>query len=113
MSDLVASLRKSLRKAMLERDGGAVSALRSTLAAIENAGAVETAGRGLAIEEAPVGVGVNDVARRHLDLRQIEQIVAGEAADYESAASHYEELGMADEASALRAKARILRDHLA
>src|SRR5690606_27415747 len=91
MTDLVARLRSSLRTAMLERDVEAVSSLRSTLAAIENAGAVETDNRGVAIEKAPVGAGVTDVARRVLEPAEVEAIVAAEAAEYESAASHYEE----------------------
>lgn len=112
MTDLIARLRSSLRTAMVARDMDAVSSLRSTLAAIENAGAVETDSRGVAIEEAPVGAGVTDVPRRVLKPAEVVAIVTVEAAEYESAASRYEDLGRSDEAAALLAKARILRDHL-
>jgi hypothetical protein len=53
-------MRQALPEAMSARDKAAVSALRSALAALDNAEAVPvdgSAARGLAIEQSPVGVG--------------------------------------------------------
>ena len=104
-------MRAALSAAMKQRDKAAVSVLRSALAAVDNAEAVDRprdADRGLAIEQAAVGVGVNEVARRSLTAAQIEQIVRGELADRESAAQEYERAGRADRAVELRAGAEVL-----
>jgi uncharacterized protein YqeY len=64
------SLRTRLRAALLEarraRDAETVSTLRTALAALENAEAVPTAARAGAIEQAPVGAGAAEAARRVL-----------------------------------------------
>jgi uncharacterized protein len=63
-------LRTRLRAALLEarraRDAETVSTLRTALAALENAEAVPTAARAGAMEQAPVGVGAAEAARRVL-----------------------------------------------
>jgi uncharacterized protein len=63
-------LRTRLRAALLEarraRDAETVSTLRTALAALENAEAVPTAARAGAIEQAPVGAGAAEAARRVL-----------------------------------------------
>ena len=109
-------LRAALPAAMKARDRIAVSALRSTLSAIDNAEAVEHpagAGRGLAIEQSAVGVGAMEVARRDLSEDDVERIVRAEIAERESAADGYEASGRAEHAGRLRAEAAILTGLLA
>lgn len=108
-------LREALSAAMKERDRVAVTALRSTLGAIDNAEAVDTtasAGGSLAIESSPVGVGVAEVGRRTLSDEQVAQIVRSEVADREAAARKYDNVGRPERAEALRAEARVLSSHL-
>jgi uncharacterized protein len=109
-------LRAALPAAMKARDRVAVAALRSTLAAIDNAEAVEeagSAGRSLAIEQSPVGVGAAEVARRELTEAQVEHIVRAEVAEREAAAVEYDRVGRADRAEQLRGEAGVLAAHLA
>jgi uncharacterized protein YqeY len=106
-------LRDALPAAMKARDRVAVSALRATLAAIENAEAPATATQhSLAIERSPVGAGAAEAARRVLTEEQVEQIVRAEMAEREAAARGYEEAGHDDRAAQLRTEIRLLDDHL-
>jgi uncharacterized protein YqeY len=68
MSDLRPRLREALPSALKGRDRVATAAPRFTLAAIENAEAVDAAssGRGVGIEESPVGVRATEARRRDL-----------------------------------------------
>jgi uncharacterized protein len=98
---------------MKARDRAAVSALRSTLSAIDNAEAVDRpdgADRGLAIEQSAVGVGAMEVARRDLSDDDVARIVRAEIAERESAADGYERSGHPDQAERLRAEAAVLAD---
>lgn len=109
-------LRDALLTAMKSRDRLSVAVLRSALAAIDNAEAVETpasAGRGGAIEASPVGAGVADVARRALTEAEVEGIVRAEVAARESAARDYDAAGRSERAESLRAEAGVLVAHLA
>jgi uncharacterized protein len=104
-------LRTALPAAMKARDRTAVSVLRSTLSAIDNAEAVDRpagADRGLAIEQSAVGVGAMEVARRDLSEDDVGRIVRAEIAERESAAEGYERSGRADRAEQLRAEATVL-----
>jgi uncharacterized protein YqeY len=115
-STLRQRLREALRTAMKSRDRRTVGVLRSTLAAIDNAEAVEVAGAmgsGLAIEQSPVGAGAADVARRTLTEVQVEQIVHAEAEAREAAARDYDTAGKTERAEQLRAEADVLLTHLA
>ena len=112
MTDVVDRLRVALRDAMVARDRSTTSVLRSALAAIDNASAVPTTDRGLAIEEAAVGVGASYVARRQLDRAGVQAVIESEIADLEAAAHRYEDLGRSDEAAELRQGADFLRSHL-
>ena len=116
---LRARLRAALPAAMKARDAAAVAALRSALAAIDNAEAV-------AVEPAPpvsigdgeiamaaVGLGAGDVARRTLTSAQIAEIVRGEVAERRSAAGDFERSGRSDRARRLHAEADVLAAHLA
>lgn len=93
---------------MKERDRTAVTVLRSTLAAIDNAEAVDAAGGSSAIESSPVGIGVAEVERRALSEEDIAEIVRSEVADREAAAQEYDRAGRSERAEALRAEARVL-----
>jgi uncharacterized protein YqeY len=109
-------LRTALRAAMKAGDRRTVSALRSTLAAIDNAEAVEVAGpagSGQAIEQSPVGAGAADVARRTLTEAEVEQIVHAEAEARDAAARDYDTAGKTERAEQLRAEAGMLLAHLA
>ena len=120
-------LRRALPAAMKARDRRAVTALRSALAAIDNAGAVDPtqglpAGRdGGTASTAAVhpqlagtvaGVGATEVERRRLSQAQMEELVRAEVADRETAAAGYEQAGQLEAAERLRAEAGVLRAHL-
>lgn len=92
MDDLRAPLRAALTVAMKARDRAAVSALRSAIAAIDNAEAVE-------VTEA---VASSEVDRRVVDAHEIERIVTAEIADLLRSAEEYERLGQAERAEELR-----------
>jgi uncharacterized protein YqeY len=108
-------LRDALVAAMKERDRAAVTVLRSTLAAIDNAEAVDAAaaaGGSSAIESSPVGIGVAEVERRALSEEDIVQIVRSEVAEREAVALDYDRAGRPERAEALRAEAQVLSSHL-
>jgi uncharacterized protein YqeY len=109
-------LREALPAAMKARDRTATAALRATLSAIDNAEAVvpdDEQRRGLSIEEAPIGAGATEVARRMLTEQEVEQIVHAELAERESAADEYDRVGRPERAEQLRGEARVLAAHLA
>jgi uncharacterized protein YqeY len=108
-------LRDALGVAIKERDRVAAGALRSALAAIENAEAVEPgpdADRGLGIGQIPVGVGAAEAARRELTERDVERIVRAEITEREAAAHGYELAGRSSHASRLRLEIDVLSRHL-
>jgi uncharacterized protein len=109
-------LRAALPAAMKAADRVAVAALRSALAAIENAEAVDASGssggRGLAIEQSPVGVGAAEATRRALTEAQVEQIVRTEVAEREAAVAEYDRAGRPERAARLHAEAAVLSRHL-
>jgi uncharacterized protein YqeY len=112
-------LRDALPAAMKARDGAAVTALRSALAAIDNAEAVEPApGRSLSaaghadLAGTVAGLGAAEVERRHLQEAEVEQIVQTEVADRRAAADAYQRAGQAERAGRLRAEADVLSSYL-
>lgn len=109
---VVAGLREALLVAMKARDRVAVGALRSALAAIENAGAVEVGASAGAIEHSPVGVGAAEAGRRAVTDAEAVEIVRGEVADREASAREYEAAGRVERAELLRAEAGVLSAHL-
>lgn len=97
---------------MKARDGVTVSVLRSTLAAIENAEAVEDDGRPI-IEDARIagsvgGLGAGEAPRAVIDEQAARAIVVREAQERRAAADEYARLGRLDEAARLRAEADLL-----
>ena len=103
MTTLQQRLQAALPIAMKARDQPAVRALRSALAAIENAAAVE---------ESAHGPGVTEVPRREQDEAEFERIVRTEISERLQAADAYEKWGQLGEAERKRAEARALQMHL-
>ena len=115
--DIRTRMRRDLTAAMKARDKRAVATLRSTLAAIDNAEAVDAAaggghpGEGV-IAGAALGVGAAEVERRALTAAETQAIVRRELAERETAAHAYERAGQAPHAERLRAEAELLNAYL-
>ena len=110
-------MRRALTAAMKARDQPAVTALRSALAAIDNAEAVDASGQGHPTGEgriagAVLGVGAAEVARRTLTPAQTQAIVRQEVAERQTAAHAYARAGQSGPAERLRAEAEVLRAYL-
>jgi uncharacterized protein YqeY len=107
-------LQAALREALKARDKVAVPALRSALAAIDNAGAVPpgpapAAGTGgQHVADAAAGLGAGEGQRRRLSEGDVDEIVRAEIAERQAAARDYEQRGHADRADRLRREACVL-----
>ncbi|MFC6012811.1 hypothetical protein [Nocardia lasii] len=102
-------LRAALKAAMKARDRGAVSALRSTLGAIDNAEAVDIgAVKAGALEDSPVGLGAAEVRRRDLTEADVEDIVRREIEERRTAAAEYVRAGAVERGDQLIAEADAL-----
>jgi uncharacterized protein YqeY len=101
---------------MRSRDAEAASALRSALAAIDNAEAIpvgqasNTATPSPHFAGAAAGLGSAEAQRRGLTEAEISAIVDAEIAERLSAAAEYERSGHAKQGGRLRREAQILRD---
>lgn len=96
---------------MRARDKAAVSALRATLAALDNAEAVpvdQAELRAAALEQSPVGVGATEAARCELSERSVVDVVYAEAAERLEVAAQLTAPAHADRAAQLRAEAAVL-----
>jgi uncharacterized protein YqeY len=92
-----------LKLALKARDAPEISALRSLLSALDNAGAVAPTARNV-----PVYGRSGDVPRRALSAGEVEGLVAGEIAEREASIADYERGGHHEPADRLRAEARVL-----
>jgi uncharacterized protein len=107
-------LRLALREALRARDAVATSALRSALAAIDNAGAIPAGPAPAAGAVSPhvaggvAGLGAGEAERRRLSEGDIEWLVRTEVAEREAAARDYDRAGHPDQADRLRCQARVL-----
>jgi uncharacterized protein YqeY len=104
-------LRQALPEAMRARDKAAVSALRSALAALDNAEAApvtEADLRGVALEQSPVGAGATEAARQELSERAMADIVRAEVTERLAAAAGPAAPAHAERAARLRAEAAVL-----
>jgi uncharacterized protein len=107
-------LQLALREAVRARETVATSALRSALAAIDNASAVPAAPAPPAGADsahfagAVAGLGAGEAQRRSLTEAEAEQIVWAEVADRQAAARGYDQVGQADQAGRLRREAQVL-----
>jgi uncharacterized protein YqeY len=107
-------LQTALGAALKGRDKIAASALRSALAAIDNASAVPAASAPAASTGGPhfagaiAGLGAAEAERRYLSEAEIEEIVRTEVAERQTAALTYEQTGHPDQAERLRQQAQVL-----
>jgi hypothetical protein len=111
-------LRDALKQSLRARDGAAVAALRSALAAIDNAGAVEVAQTPPAAGDEHVagslaGVGVAEVERRELTEPELIALVRAEVPERQVGAGEYERHGHGGRAERLRHEAAVLSGVLA
>lgn len=114
-SPLHARLRRALPPALKARDRAAVAALRSALAAIDNAQAVTAPPvprAGGVVAGAVRGLGAGDVPRRGLSTDEVAAIVRSEVDDRRAAAADFERSGRVEAAGRLIAEADVLAVHL-
>ncbi len=110
---LRATLRHHLASAMRAREPDAVSALRTAIAAIDNAEAVPAPEASQATTSAHfagarAGVGAAETARLNLSDSQQLAILRDQVTGYTTEAARYEALGQQAAAARLRAQARLL-----
>jgi uncharacterized protein YqeY len=111
-------LREDLAAAMKARDRVAITVLRTTLAAIDNAEAVDFSPRETPVTGshhvagASAGVGSTDVTRRILSDADIDAVIREQADERRQAAAEYEKLGRIEAADALRHEAALLDRYL-
>jgi len=112
--DVRGRLRQALGAALRDRDPVAASALRSALAAIDNAEAVPapqaaaTPAGSAHIAGGAAGLGAGEAPRRRLSASAAAAIVEAEIAERRAAAAEYEHAGHGDRAGRLRHEADIL-----
>jgi uncharacterized protein YqeY len=99
-ADLVASMKA--------REAGRVAALRTALAAIANAEAVE-----VPVQEGPWRPSETEATRRHLTEEDVRAIVAAELEAAAEGAQEMRALDQHEEADRLAAQADVLEAHLA
>jgi uncharacterized protein YqeY len=114
--NIESALRVALRAALTARDASSASALRSALAALENAGAVvPTAAQESAATTSPhvagavAGLGGSEVPRRQLTPDEQRALVLAEIADRTRAAEQMAHLGRHDDSRRLVAEAEALQ----
>jgi uncharacterized protein YqeY len=111
-------MRRDLASAMKARDQAVVAALKTALAAIDNAEAVADErsapreGSSEHIAGATAGAGSSDVPRKVLSEAEMQAIVRGQIDERSEAADLYEKLGRADQATRLRREAAVLTAYL-
>jgi uncharacterized protein YqeY len=111
------SLRADLTAALKARDQVAVTALRSALAAIDNAEAVpadhpSSSFSGNEHVAGAASLGATEAARRDLTEADLRSIVEQEVRERAVAAQEYEQLGRDEHAQRLRAEAEVLSRYL-
>ena len=114
---LRAALRRDLASAMKARESPAVAALRTAIAAIDNAEAVPAPAASQATTSghfagARAGVGATEADRLELSDRQQRAILREQVTGYTTEADHYAALGQQAAADRLRAQARLLSEYL-
>jgi uncharacterized protein len=117
-SALVVRLRAALTAALGSGDRVAAAAVRSALAAVGNAEAVDPAAQGdhanLGVVPgehfagARAGLGAGEVPRKRLTAVDVTHVVLGEIDERRSAAAEYDRLGRSGQAERLRREADVL-----
>ncbi|MFC7621044.1 GatB/YqeY domain-containing protein [Microlunatus sp. GCM10028923] len=115
MDELRDRLQRALRSALKERDRVGARAIRTALAAIANAEAVDPGSApkaGPATDPAVAGtvkgVGAAEVARRELSADDLAAIVGREITERRRAATMYEQSGRSEHAGELHREADVL-----
>jgi len=110
-------LRGDLTAALKARNSETVAALRSALAALDNAGAVAVTASHVEgtehIAGATAGVGSTDIARRELNADDVRAILRSLIEELSRAAGEYARIGRDDIAERLRSEAEVLAPYLA
>jgi uncharacterized protein len=111
------ALRRDLAIAMKAREPDAVAALRTAIAAIDNAEAVPApeasqAATSSHIAGARAGLGAAEAARLDLSDREQQAILRDQITGYTTEADRYEALGQPDAANRLRTQASVLSAYL-
>lgn len=108
-SALKERLRGDLKAAMRERKPAEVAAIRTLIAAIDNAEAVPTEGLE---ERLRLREDVGEVARRELDPEALDAVLAREIESRLAAAGDYERHGRGDDAVRLREEVKLIERYL-
>ena len=114
---LRAAPRLGLTTALKARDRDALAALRTAIAAIDNAEAVPAPdaappAASARFAGARSGLGAAEATRRELSASELRDILRGQVAEYTSEADRYDALGQADSAERLRRQALALAPYL-
>lgn len=112
-----AAMRRDLVVALKSRATDTAAALRTAIAAVDNAEAVDTTNRAAGTEDGPVagataGLGSSEVARRTLSVADARNVVAAVISEYVDEAERYESLTRGEAAAVLRQQAEVLRRYL-
>lgn len=111
-ADLRVRMRTDLTAAMKARQPQVVAALRSALAALDNAEAIAATPSsslvGTHIAGAESGVGATEAARRVLTWAELQAILAAQIEEYTEAADYYDGSGQPDSATELRTRVAAL-----
>ena len=104
---LRAALRRDLTAAMRARDAEATAALRTAIAAIDNAEAVPAPAAAPVVTSAHIagaqaGFGTAEAARRQLTTAELTALLRVQLAEYETEAASYAALGRPEAAARLR-----------
>ncbi len=118
LTELRARLRSDLKTAMKERSGVDVAAIRSLLAALDDAQAVPAPAHvpasslaGEHVAGASVGGGSTEVARLELTEAEIALVVDGQIEERRAAATTFDAVDQPDAADRLRAEARVIEGY--
>lgn len=109
---LKARLRRDLTAALLARRSGEVRVIRTLIAAIDNAEAVEVAPGDSKYSAQRFGDEQVEVPRRRLSAEELDTIIANERDERLSVAVQQEAAGNASRSSELREESRILQSYL-
>ncbi|OHU19342.1 hypothetical protein BKG76_19755 [Mycobacteroides franklinii] len=113
---LRATMRTDLSVALKARNSEAVSALRTAIAAIDNAESVDstmdTTLNSTHIAGAATGLGATEAPRRTLSPADVRTIVQAQVDDRITEADRYDALGQPGAAAKLRVEATILSEYL-
>ena len=111
------ALRRDLTAALKAQESDAVAALRTTIAAIDNAEAVAAPDASAPVTNARIagartGVGSTEAVRRQLGGSQLHAILRDQITDRTREADRYDALGQAEAAQRLRHQAAVLEAYL-